>query len=124
MKIQSRKAFEIYDMALCELGYTDNMGYSNNDDLKQRAVQLINSIYSDLYYACGLKDFKPVCYMSDEITLPEKVLNDCMHYGVAMKLAQGENDGDSLLMKSALYNQKRAHCTHKAPIIDDFPMPW
>lgn len=119
--MQSRKASEIYDMALCELGYTDNMGHVNTDDLRQRAVQIINSVYADLYYACGLKDFKPIVYMTDEITLPEKVLHDCIHYGVAMKIALQENEGGLSQMMASLYNQKRAHCTHQQAIGDFLP---
>lgn len=115
---------QLFQQALQLLGYTNNFGISNESALMQRGLGIVNAIYSDLFYACGKKEFKPVPDMDSEIILPERVLNDCFVYGLAMMLAQSENDGDNQQLYAALYNQKRAACTHISNRLDVLPDIW
>lgn len=110
------------------LGYINNLGYTNDSDLRSRIIPQINSIYADLWYRCKRREvdevFKAVSGNDDEIDLPPELLDDCFLYGVAMSVAAAEGDGEQQQYYAALYNQKRGLCTHFDEIIDTFPSPW
>lgn len=112
---------QLFQQAVQLLGYTNSFGVSNESALMQRGLAVVNAIYSDLFYACGKKEYKPIPDMDSVIVLPERILNDCFVYGVAMMLAQSENDGDNQQLYAALYNQKRAACTYFTERIDVLP---
>ena len=114
---------EMIKKAMTLLGYTDSTGeISGSQRFSSRALVVLNSIYADLYYASGGKDFIPLASASDEFELPEKLLYDVMPYGVAMMFAQSESDGDSQQLFSLLYNSKRAELTRTEGVED--VLPW
>lgn len=114
---------EVAENAQRLLGYTNNVGFTNDSDLRARIVPQINQTYADLYYALGKTDFKPVVEMDDVIDLPEMVINDCLMYGVCMHIAAAEGDSNAQQYYGAIYNQKRAHCTHFDRVKDVLPIP-
>lgn len=110
------------------LGYINNLGYTNDSDLRSRIIPQINSIYADLWYRCKRRKddevFKAVSAADDEIALPPELLDDCFLYGVAMSVAAAEGDGEQQQYYAALYNQKRGLCSHFDEVVDIFPSPW
>lgn len=117
-------AAELTAKAALMLGYADASGRIAADtQMQQRALGAINAAYSDLYYALGKTDFKPLEAPEDVIDLPERVLNDVILYGVAAFLAQSENDGDQQQYYIMLYNSKRAALTRTETVSDVMPCP-
>lgn len=110
------------------LGYINNLGYTNDSDLRSRIIPQINSIYADLWYRCKKRNddevFKAVSSNDDLIDLPPELLDDCFLYGVAMSVAAAEGDGEQQQYYAALYNQKRGLCSHFDEVVDVFPSPW
>lgn len=113
---------EMKDTALKFLGYTESDGtVSGGAKLETRALTALNIVYSDLYFCIYNEGYEPLKTLNDEIKLPERVIFNVMPYGVAMYLAQSENDGDSQVLFSALYNQKRAQLTKIEDIKTEIP---
>lgn len=103
------KASEILNIALKMLGYTESNGNVKlTQRIRNKAVVAINLVYSDLWRVLGKCDFKPIKSVSEEIKLPEDIINDVFVYGLCMNLAQSESDGDNQQFYAALYNKKRA----------------
>ena len=110
-----RTGEQIKERAFCLLNYTDQNGRVDNTlyaDVAARALALINQIYAELWYACCPCGFKELGSLSEEICLPERVINDCMAFGVAMLMAQSVGDADNQSMMADLYNQRRAALAH------------
>ena len=106
---------EIKNRALTLLNYTDQNGRLDSamyTDVVSRALAVVNQIYADLWYALYSRGFQELSTLTDDVQLPERVVNDCMPYGVAMLLAQTIGDADNQSMMTDLYNQKRATLTH------------
>ena len=102
-------ARDILTTAMTMLGYTRNNGeISGEQELFKRGIIAVNQAYADLFYLLGGKDYKAITSSNDTINLPERILNDIMPYGVAMFIAQSENDGDSQALYANIYNKKRA----------------
>lgn len=106
---------EIKNRALTLLNYTDQNGRLDSTmytDVVSRSLAVVNQIYADLWYALHSRGFQELSTLTDDVHLPERVVNDCMPYGVAMLLAQTIGDADNQSMMTDLYNQKRATLTH------------
>lgn len=106
---------EVKNRALVLLNYTDQNGRLDSamyTDVIARSLAVVNQIYADLWYAFHSLGFCELPTLTDDIHLPERVINDCMPYGVAMLLAQTIGDADNQSMMADLYNQKRASLTH------------
>ncbi len=102
------KASEILNISLKMLGYSESNGNVKlTQRIRNKAVVAINLVYSDLWRVLGKCDFKPIKSVSEEIKLPEDIINDVFVYGVCMHIAQSESDGDNQQFYSALYNRKR-----------------
>lgn len=100
---------DIYLKALVLLGYVNTNGdISGQQELQKQCVAAVNQIYAEVFFAIGRKEFEPINSSDDEIDLPERILHDIMPYGVAMFIAQSENDGDSQQLYANIYNKKRA----------------
>lgn len=101
-------ARQIVNNALKLLGYTDANG---NSELPQRilnkAVPLINVIYSELARIESVLDFEPIKTLNDEIKLTERILSEIMPAGVAMLIAASEEDGVSEALWAEIYNRKK-----------------
>ncbi len=113
---------EIYLKALTLLGYAGANGeISGEHELKRQGIVAVNQVYAELFFALGRENFKCVNASSDEIDLPERILQDIMPYGVAMFIAQSENDGDSQLLFAHIYNKKRTLVRKKRNVEDVLP---
>lgn len=113
---------EIYLRALTLLGYVNYDGeISSEYELKRQAIAAINQVYAELYFAIGKQEFNAVNSSSDIIELPERILHDVMPYGVAMFIAQNQNDGDSQALFAHIYNKKRASIRMENNVQDVMP---
>lgn len=113
---------EMYLRALTLLGYVNYDGeISNEYELKRQAIAAINQVYAELYFAMGKQDFNVVSSSADVIDLPERILYDVMPYGVAMFIAQNQNDGDSQALFAHIYNKKRASIRKENYVQDVLP---
>ena len=113
---------EMYIKAMILLGYVKSDGeISGQQELQKQSVAAVNQIYADLFFALGNSDFKPLDNSSQMIDLPERILNDVMPYGVAMLIAQSENDGDSQALYANIYNKKRASVRAENTVQDVMP---
>lgn len=124
-------ANETAEQVMRLLGYVNNLGFTNDSDLRARIIPQINSIYADLWYMSGQGNkgkktvpFKPVVNMDDEINLPDYLINDCFIYGVCMSVAAAESDGEQQQYYAAIYNNQRGKCTHFDSIEDVLPDVW
>lgn len=110
--------------ALDLLGYTDNNG---NEQLTRRimnkAVSVVNTVYSDLWGIVGTDEFTPVRTLSDEIKLTGRAA-EAFPYGVAAFLAQSENDGDQQQLWMSVYNKKRAGLSRLTTVKDSVPRSY
>lgn len=115
---------EMMNKALTLLGYTNSTGeIAVEQRFSSRAMTVLNSIYSDLYYTQKNTGFEALENLEDEILLSERILNDVMPYGVAMLFAESESDGDNQQLFSMLYNQKRLSLTSGDNVKDVIPAP-
>lgn len=117
--------------ALALLGYTGEYDFSNDSALLKRTVTIANAVFSDLFYLIHPRrsdgsevTFTPITSASQTVDLPDRIVNDCFVYGLAMWLAQSENDGDNQQLFAALYNQKRAAASRFTQIESSFLNPW
>ena len=115
---------QVRDRALTLLNYTDQNGRLDQTmyaDVSARSLALINQIYAELWYSLRPCGFEELPSLSDEIHLPERVINDCMAFGVAMLMAQTIGDADNQSLMTDLYNQKRAALSHMCRRKDVLP---
>lgn len=106
---------QIKNRAMQLLNYTDQNGRLDSTmyaDLTARGLAVVNQIYAEVWYALYDKGFEELGTLTDELDLPERVVNDVMPYGVAMMLAQSIGDADNQSLYADLYNQKRGLLTH------------
>lgn len=112
----------IIEQAARLLGYTAaNGNLQLSARITNRALGIINSIYSDLWRICCEGDFVAAPTLLTEIKLPERALNDVFIYGAAMLMAQSESDGDSQQLYASIYNQKRSGLSRVTVITDVLP---
>ena len=115
-------ANEILTDTLKMLGYAESNG---NVELPQRirnrAIVAVNLVYEDLWGITTNEPFEPIKSLADEIKLPERVPQSTFMYGLAMHIAQSENDGDQQQLYSHLYNQKRARLTNTVEVKNTLP---
>lgn len=115
------KAKEIITNALKLLGYTSSAG---NEQLTARimnkAIPIINVVYSDLWPKEHTEDFEPITKLDDEIDLSNKAVS-VMVYGVCSYIAQSEEDAVQQNIWAILYNKKRASLSKITTKIDTLP---
>lgn len=101
----------IFDRAIALLGYNSSGESFNDSVLIARCDSIINAVYNDLaneLLRSGVIDkIMPLNSVNESIPLPKTVMNDCFLYGVAMWIAQSENDGDNQRFFARLYEYKR-----------------
>ena len=119
----------LFEKAMEMLGYTSAEGISGRDDMLKRVLTLINNVYAELYYAFvqkqGEKDgFVPLANINDNLNLPPYVANDIAPWGVAMLLAQSENDADNQALFANLYNQKKVRGKKFGRVKNAMPHVW
>ena len=117
-------AKEIINSALKLLGYTSSAG---NEQLTARimnkAIPIINVVFSDLWPKEHTEDFEPVAKLDDKIKLSNKATS-VMVYGVAAFIAQSENDGDQQQIWMTIYNKKISTLTVITTRQDVLPRSW
>ena len=96
------------------LGYTDRYGSPDSEqyaNLYKASLVFVNMIVSDLAKIEGIS-YVPHTSEDDELYLSQITIDDIAPYGLAMWLAQLNNDGDNQALFASLYNQKRALTPH------------
>lgn len=115
------KAREIVNKALRRLGYTaDNGNEQLTRRIQNRAIDILNDVYADLWDKEHDKDFVPIDRLDDEINLSSKACA-IMVYGVAAFIAQSENDGDQQQLWMSTYNGKRRRLSKTTKMQDILP---
>lgn len=127
---------DVLNRALVLLNYTNRFGEldgQQNGELFKRGLPILNQVYSDLWNIehngdapskkrPDLPCWKELCNMAEPIRLSPRTIQDVMPYGVAMFLAQNENDSDNQTLMANLYNQKRMSvCNGPHRIVDRIP---
>lgn len=112
-------AKEMLNKAMALLGYNHNGNLA--DRISAAALHFINLVYADLWPMRHEEEFKPIAVLADKIDLPTEVLYDVFPYGLAMFIAQSENDGDQQQIWASLYNQKRTRMSRTDKITDVLP---
>ena len=106
---------DVITRALSLLNYTDRRGAvdaSQTSEFFRRGLPLLNAILADLLFI-QRKSLTEMKSASDEVPLDEATTTGVMVYGVAMLMAQSENDGDNQQIFALLYNQKRNTVTRE-----------
>ena len=119
----------LFEKAMEMLGYTSAEGISGEKDILPKALVSINSIYAELYGAFVQKkgdedSFVPLANINDNLNLPPYVANDIAPWGVAMLLAQSENDADNQALFANLYNQKKVRGKKFGRVKNAMPHVW
>lgn len=109
----------LFNEAARLLGYSDESGKAF-PAVAKRGNAIVTAICRDVCQACAI-DYEPPKDMQSEIRLDERIVGDCMVYGVAMMIAQGENDADNQRFYATLYEYKCAYYSKKAigSVIED-----
>ena len=107
----------IFDRACDLLGYNSS-GVSFNDSIIHAVY---NDLANELKQSGVIDEILPLRNMNEPIPLPQTVLNDCFLFGVAMWIAQSENDSDNQRFFARLYEYKRDFYRKNAAfaVIDD-----
>ena len=100
-------AREVLNNAVVRLGYLEDQNPELYKNILNRAVAVINDVYSDLYSIVSADEFEPIKTLADTIKLPQKAMG-ALIYGVAAFFALSQNDSDSQNFFMSVYNQKRA----------------
>lgn len=113
--------FKVVDHALYLLNYTVSNGATNNNqnvELLRRSLPYVNAVLADILHVQH-KPFQRINDMADVLPVDEDTAFRVMAPGVAMYLAQGENDGDNYNRWSAEYSQRRSSITRETRRIQD-----
>ncbi len=113
----------IFEQALALLNYTNAHGEQDaeqNAELYKRLFPVVNQIYADCFLIENpTGTFAPITSLSAIPAVSDKTQRSVMPFGVAMLIAQSENDGDSQSLYASLYNQARSGIPHPATKIKD-----
>lgn len=102
--------FDLIEQALTLLNYTTPTGGNDprqNTEQMRRSLPLLNAVLADIRKIQHQPPLQ-LCSLAQELPVSEEVAMLVMVPGVAMYLAQGENDGDSYNRFSAEYAQRRS----------------
>lgn len=113
---------QVYEQAMRLLNYTDSYGAVDNTqsaEMIRRAPAVINQVFIDLWTIEKPDEELVRIDMNQDIPLSSKTVTGVMPYGVAMLLAQSENDSDNQSLFSALYNRKRSSVPKPSLSIQD-----
>ncbi len=120
------KGIDVVERALSLLNYTDPRGRTDGRqtvELYGRGLDILNTILADLLYLRRLP-FVQMKDLNEELPLEDRTVMGVMVYGVAMLMAQSENDGDNQQLMAMLYNSRRnAVPTENGQKRDAIPFP-
>ena len=110
------KAKQVYENAMALLGYAETPQF------QRRAIPIINQAMFDLFgvMPVGTK-FKPITTLSEEITMPDNVVQGVLPLGVAEKLALAEGDGELQQYFAMAYDNAKKRLNTTRTIIDTMP---
>lgn len=117
---------DVVERALILLNYTTPIGETDNRlnaEQIRKALPFLNQVLADLLFIQRLP-FVEVDSLNDKLPLTDDVAIRVAVPGVAMYLAQGENDADSYDRFALEYNQRR-NSLHRPTerVQDTFPYP-
>lgn len=108
--------YDVTRQALILLGYTDPTGEIDsrqNGEQLRRALPVLGTVLADIRHLQGLAPVQ-VESLADPLPVSDDIALRVLVPGVAMYLAQGENDGDSYNRFSQEYLQKRSGVPREA----------
>lgn len=117
---------DVVERALVLLNYTTPTGEPDprqNAEQLRKAKDYLNQVLADMLFIQRLP-FVQVDSLDDELPMTDDAAIRVAVYGVAMHLAQGENDADSYDRFAFEYNQRR-NSLHRPTerVRDTFPYP-
>ncbi len=121
---------EMLKKALTLLGYIDGEGHVQHEAVINRlSLDVVNTVYCDLWYECTKKDFIPLGSLSEEIdptgsVITHRMLHDIMPYGVAAFMAQSNSDGDNQQLWMTIYNRKKCALTKTGTVKNVLPKSY
>lgn len=115
-------AKDIISKAIITLGYNDEQGNTSDSRFQIASKNALNIVYSDLFYCLNSEGFEEIKSLTDEIKLPERILNNVMPYGVAAFIAESIGDGEKQQFFIAIYNKKRMQTT-RSDSVDESGVP-
>ena len=102
---------EVLTRALQLLGYVDSLGNIDalqDAELMKRGTAAVIQIYNDIRHIENPNEYDNEPFnMADDIRLSDISINDVMPYGVAMLIADMDNNGAAQAKFANIYNQKR-----------------
>ncbi len=118
---------QVFERALILLNYTDPNGEVSrrqNAELYKRAVPVLNQVLLDVQHIIGTT-FMQIENIDEVLPVTDDVAMRVMPYGVAMHIAQSENDGDNQQLMATMYDRLRGSVPHGSnKIIDALPRVW
>ncbi len=100
MKIE---CYKVYELALLSLGY-ENENVSVKDKIDIRQVNIVNGVYTEVFFKMANEGFAPLTDAYSEIELPEKVVYTVLVPGVAEKIAFEYADANLQAYFAGVYN--------------------
>ena len=117
----------VVERALVLLNYTTPTGSTDNRQNAEqirRALDCLNQVLADLQFIMR-EELAEVNSLADPLPLPDDVAMRVAVYGVAMYLAQGENDADAYDRMAPEYIRRRNSVPRpRERVQDTFPRPW
>lgn len=123
-----RTGNDVFRRAISLLGYTGADGAVNgaqSAELFRRGLNIVNQVMADIWPLERKDAYIPLSNINDDIPLSQYAVESTMLYGVAMFLAQSEEDGENQQFYSSLYQQKR-NAVKRPPVrrVDTLPNVW
>lgn len=105
-------------LRLSGLSLTEFSAYSS---LTSVCADCVNPVYAELYYLSGKTDFTPLENDTESVVLDEKLIHDCLIYGVCAQLMYMFGAKEDYLVFRELYETKRnkAFRSSKISVIKD-----
>lgn len=116
-------AQEVIKKAIILLGYNDGLGNTADARFQVVSKNAVNFVLADLIHCLGRDDYGDIKSLSDEISMPKRVLYDVMPYGVAAYIAESIGDGDKQQYFAMMYNSKRKTVVYEDSVQDVIPAP-
>lgn len=118
---------QIINRALTLLGYTDTEGNLRvSDRIKKRATELLNEVYSEVFYTVNEGEFVPLGSLLEAVNLSDSAIS-ALTAGVAAFMAQAESDLSAAAWWTNIYNSRRLRLTSvtsKKDVLPDLPRGW
>ena len=118
---------DVEQRALVLLNYTTPTGETDNRQNAEqirKALDAVNQTLADMLFVMG-EPFREMNSLGEDLPMEDDAAIRVMVPGVAMYLAQGENDADSYDRFSVMYHQLRNTLHRPAERVrDTFPNPW